>query len=261
MATYESLLEEYHSYLEEKKALGAIGASAIMALGAGQMMNKNAKADAAIQYTSDNAGHLYGDGDWFDPNPNDAATPTDHPDHQRAAPRQQAPKAAQGSGINFNKADLDSLAMTLWGEARSEGEAGMRSVAHVALNRAKHETRWSDSIKSVVHQDKQFSCWNEDDPNRAKMLKMQEYYDYLKAKPKGYEQWYAAFQQSKEYPSFQLYLQARKVARSVLTGQSRDVTGGSLFYHTTGVSPNWAVGQKVVAKVGDHVFYRTDRKA
>ena len=49
------------------------------------------------------------------------------------------------------------LALTLWGEARSEGEAGIRAVASVIYTRAKGSP---ERFKAVCFAPKQFSCWN-----------------------------------------------------------------------------------------------------
>ena len=71
---------------------------------------------------------------------------------------------------------LDTLARTVWGEARGEGEAGMAAVAAVIRNRidvsAAHGGKywWGRDWISVCQARSQFSCWNPGDPNRAKLL-------------------------------------------------------------------------------------------
>lgn len=254
MASYDELLREYQEYIEEKKALAAIAGSAALAIGGAHFMNKDAKA-AETPAASSNASSedpLWGEGDWAYQGDQEAETPSDHDEDPAEEPQRQ---------VQFTKADLDVLSMTLWGEARSEGAKGMRAVAHVIVNRAAHPSRWADTVRGAAREDRQFSCWNEGDPNRAKMPKMLEFYNYLKAKPKGWQQWYEAFKKSPDYAEFQKYLEARRIALDVLQGNSDDPTGGALFYHTDSVSPNWAQGQQVIARVGAHQFYRTDRKA
>ncbi len=56
--------------------------------------------------------------------------------------------------------DIDTLARTIYGEARGEGRLGMRAVAHTIMNRMM-DSRWPDTIKEVCRQPLQFSCWNE----------------------------------------------------------------------------------------------------
>lgn len=66
------------------------------------------------------------------------------------------------------------LRLVLWGEARGERDAfgdldseGMLAVAHVVRNRMALKAR---SLRAIILQPWQFSCFNQHDPNRAKML-------------------------------------------------------------------------------------------
>jgi GNAT superfamily N-acetyltransferase len=133
-----------------------------------------------------------------------------------------------------NDDEVRLLAATVWGEARSEGEHGMRAVAHVMVNRV--GPRFGEDLATVILTPKQFSVWNNGDPNRRLVLN-------LVRDPDRYvtdaAQWEVA----------------QRVAREVLTGQSIDPTGGALFYHTRAVRPRWAghgVGRQVI---GQHIFY------
>lgn len=75
--------------------------------------------------------------------------------------------------------DLDIMSRTIWGESRSESAEGRRAVACVIINRWK-SGKWFDgtdankdgyeSITEVCQQPWQFSSWNKNDPNLAKML-------------------------------------------------------------------------------------------
>jgi len=58
------------------------------------------------------------------------------------------------------------VAMTILGEARGEGKAGMYAVATVINQRAINRNK---TPKQVCLQPWQFSCWNESDVNRAKL--------------------------------------------------------------------------------------------
>jgi spore germination cell wall hydrolase CwlJ-like protein len=58
------------------------------------------------------------------------------------------------------------VAMTILGEARGEGRAGMYAVATVINQRVINRSK---TPKQVCLQYKQFSCWNESDVNRAKL--------------------------------------------------------------------------------------------
>lgn len=135
--------------------------------------------------------------------------------------------------VLVNEAEVRLLAATVWGEARSEGEDGMRAVAHVMLNRVGQ--RFGENLETVIMAPFQFSVWNRGDPNRR-----------LVSNPERYATGGTALT---------TWEQAQRIAREVLTGQSVDPTDGALFYHTRAVRPSWArqgVGRQVV---GAHVFY------
>ena len=81
--------------------------------------------------------------------------------------------------------DSDVVAMTILGEARGEGEAGMYAVACVIAQRSIEWKRNGKAItpKQVCLQDWQFSCWNKNDPNRKKLptlLKTHQHAAYAK---------------------------------------------------------------------------------
>ena len=65
--------------------------------------------------------------------------------------------------------DLWIFAKTIWAEARGEPLEGQIAVANVILNRARQGGWWGDDVAGVCCKSKQFSCWNEGDPNRARM--------------------------------------------------------------------------------------------
>ena len=60
--------------------------------------------------------------------------------------------------------NLLHLAKTIYGEARGENVETMLAVGWVIRNRLTAK-RYGDTYKDVVLQRKQFSCWNENDPN------------------------------------------------------------------------------------------------
>jgi len=92
---------------------------------------------------------------------------------QPPAPPPDLPVApAAGGPID---AAVDTLARTLWGEARGEPVRGIEAVAAVVVNRVRLAQRrggmwWGSDIVAVCRKPWQFSCWNADDPNRAKLL-------------------------------------------------------------------------------------------
>lgn len=168
---------------------------------------------------------------------------------------QKAPEPVNGPPQEIQKTvelDVDDsiaekekrlLALTIWGEARNQGEKGMRGVAHVIMNRVNANKKMfgGDTIEGVVKHRKQFSAWNENDPNREAMLNV------LNLK--------------QNTPDFKSWKKALEIADEVISGKSKDPTHGALFYHTTSVKPNWARGIKPVARLADHVFYTKARQA
>jgi len=150
-------------------------------------------------------------------------------------PEQPAASAAEAVApvVQVNEAEARLLAATIWGEARSEGEDGMRAVAHVMLNRVGQ--RFGENLETVIMTPYQFSVWNRGDPNRRLVSNPERYATGGTA----LETWEAA----------------QRIAYEVLSGQSVDPTGGALFYHTRAIRPSWSrqgVGRQVI---GAHVFY------
>lgn len=125
------------------------------------------------------------------------------------------------------------LAATIWAEARSEGEDGMRAVAHVIANR--RGERFGYSIESVVLSPYQFSAWNRGDPNRPLAMHPERY--------------------ATSGANLDTWQTAQRIAHEVLSGQSVDPTGGAMFYHTTAIRPYWARYGQGRQVIGAHVFY------
>lgn len=127
------------------------------------------------------------------------------------------------------------LARTIWGEARSTGKAGMQHVASVILNRANNPRWWGDDVISVCQKPRQFSCWNEQDPNREKLLAVTE------ADPEFRTAMFIALQ----------------------AHQLPDLTGGADSYYALSMAtpPTWAAKATRTMVDGWHAFYRTELPA
>lgn len=129
--------------------------------------------------------------------------------------------------------DILDFARTLWGEARGESDAGMAAVACVIINRFENKKWYSgknlgETAKFCVKGSKyhQFSCWNEGDPNQAKMLKL----TYVELK------------------------RELEIIRTLLNDY-QDITKGATHYHARNCAPVWAIGKKPCAEIGNHLFY------
>ena len=130
--------------------------------------------------------------------------------------------------------EIDVLARTIYGEARGEPVRGKEAVACVILNRVRRAKRrggywWGGDLIEVCHKPWQFSCWNEDDPNLEKLLKVDAGNTVFKT--------------------------CKRVARRALGGALKDPTDGSTHYHAIGAEPPWARGREIAATIGRHVFY------
>ena len=131
--------------------------------------------------------------------------------------------------------EVDTLARTIWGEARGEGSIGMQAVAAVILNRVEYsEGRagfwWGNDIIAVCQKPYQFSCWNKNDANYKKLLEIDT--------------------------SDIHFATAIRIARRALAGVMDDPTGHATHYHVQGIMPHWAEDEKPTAAIGRHLFYR-----
>ena len=162
--------------------------------------------------------------------PMSAATPAATPATTAPPAPSTAPPAAGGP----TEEAVDTLARTLWGEARGEPVRGIEAVAAVVVNRVRRAERrgghwWGGSIVAVCRKPYQFSCWNANDPNRAKLLAV------TAADP--------------------VFATCLRVARRAVAGLLPDPTGGATHYHRLGLHPSWATGHSPCAEIGRHLFY------
>lgn len=130
--------------------------------------------------------------------------------------------------------DLECLTQAAYYEARGEGTDGMRAVAQVVLNRARHSA-FPNSVCGVVFQGSgrrvgcqfSFTC---DGSMRA---------------PVNRTAWN----------------RARTVASAALSGSVFADVGNATFFHTTNVAPSWRNSMMRVNQVGSHIFYRFGGRA
>ncbi len=130
----------------------------------------------------------------------------------------------------FRPEELLIAAMTIWGEARGESKAGQQAVGHVILNRWKAKSRrFGYGLAAVCQKPWQFSCWNEDDPNRDKL--------------RGLEL------------SRNRVLRICMVSLLEAMNATTDPTNGATHYHSANISAPWAQGKVACAIIGHHLFY------
>lgn len=136
--------------------------------------------------------------------------------------------------------DTEVLARTIWGEARGEGLEGMAAVANTIMNRVHIDLGndgkpdwWGEGVKGVCLKPWQYSCWNENDPNREKLLDVTTETSWR-------------------------YSDALMLAEAAVAGKLHDRTNGATHYYAPALvhQPKWAAGHKPTATIGRQVFYR-----
>ncbi len=134
--------------------------------------------------------------------------------------------------------DIEIMARTIYGEARGEygrvdgGLAALIAVGNVIMNRAQQQTWFGDTVRDVCLKPYQFSCWNESDPNRERLVAVTD-----------------------ETP---IFAQCFDVARAVIARSYPDLTKGSDHYysHDLVFPPKWSLSAAERARIGKHRFFK-----
>ena len=121
--------------------------------------------------------------------------------------------------------DQKIVAMTIVGEARGDGKLGMYGVGAVISQRV---IGWEKTPAQVCLKKSQFSCWNPNDPNRAKLPR-------LLNTPEG------------EYAKF-LAINLYRLDRAHF--------GYADHYCHIKKNPYWIKGEKTVKVIKNHKFYK-----
>lgn len=128
---------------------------------------------------------------------------------------------------------IDVMARTAWGEARGEGQSGMQAVLNVVMNRVKKGSWYGATPKDVCLKKYQFSCWLDSDPNKAKLLTVDE--------------------NDKDFA------RAKYLATLAYDGQLTDITKGATNYVNLASLgdnvPSWVNNMKLSTTIGKHSFY------
>jgi spore germination cell wall hydrolase CwlJ-like protein len=128
--------------------------------------------------------------------------------------------------------DLQCLAENIYFEARSEPLKGQYAVAEVTMNRLA-SPHFPDTICDVVYDTR---------------------WDSLRRRLTAHFSWTAL--EIARKPSGPAWDEAVEVATAVYDGKYTRVMPNALFYHATYVRPYWAKKERIIAKIGNHVFYR-----
>ena len=126
-------------------------------------------------------------------------------------------------------AQWECLAEALYFEARGETVRGMFAVGEVILNRV-DSGAYPDTLCTVINQGtgRRYACqFTYTCDGRAETI----------GEPRSWER-------------------VGKVARLLMDGTPRQLTGGATHYHTKAVNPSWAQRFPRTASIGSHYFYR-----
>ncbi|MBN1238724.1 MAG: cell wall hydrolase [Gammaproteobacteria bacterium] len=137
-------------------------------------------------------------------------------------------RVAPAGPASLSPEELRCMALSLYWEARSEGEEGMIAVGSVVLNRVA-SSDFPNSVCAVVFQGGetppcQFSWWcdgKSDTPREAELWRI-----------------------------------AQQVASRLLSNAESDPTGGALFFHSADIDVPWRVPRERTARIRNHVYYR-----
>jgi hypothetical protein len=148
---------------------------------------------------------------------------------------------ATQSGVIYNReflaaqpvadggAQWECLAEALYFEARGETVRGMFAVGEVILNRV-DSNNYPGTLCEVINQGtgRKYGCqFTYTCDGKAEII----------AEPRSWER-------------------VGKVARILVDGVPRALTGGATHYHTKAVNPSWAQRYPRTAAIGSHYFYR-----
>ena len=148
------------------------------------------------------------------------------------------------SAAGFTKAVLDSmpnvsgdrqwqcLTEALYFEARSETLEGQFAVGEVILNRV-DSPKFPNSVCGVVTQG-------------AHRLNACQFS-------------YNCDGKAEHFAEARAFARSGKLAKMLLDGRARVLTGGATFYHASSVNPHWASSFTQTAQIGRHIFYNAQK--
>ena len=151
------------------------------------------------------------------------------------------------SNLPENKtAAMECLAVNMYHEARDQGTAGRLAVSAVVLNRVR-DSRFPNTVCEVVYQAQMKPSWKTGKPvpirNRCQFS------------------WYCDGKSDK-IKDKKTYQRILDFAGLILHNDIEflDITDGATHYHADYVKPDWADTKTRTTEIGDHIFYRWEKK-
>lgn len=136
------------------------------------------------------------------------------------------------SAAGFSR-EWQCLTEALYFEARGEDPLGQVAVAEVILNRV-DSSRYPDTVCEVLMQG----------AHRRNACQFS----------------YNCDGKANHIGNRKVYNRLGRLAKEMLSGAARELTGGALFYHATSVSPKWTRRLVRTARIGAHIFYKHNAK-
>ena len=131
-----------------------------------------------------------------------------------------------------------TIAHTLWGEARGETDQGIQAVTSVIYNRTRHylashqSERPEEAMQAVCLSPHQFSCWSNNQFNQEGPEDCQD-----------------------DQISREKWTTCDNLATQLISGQFTP-TIPAINYHATYCHPSWADSMTFICQIGKHLFYK-----
>ena len=123
--------------------------------------------------------------------------------------------------------EVECLARNIYFEASGEPRTGKIAVAEVTMNRVKSK-QFPRTVCGVVYQKTRGTC-----------------------------QFSWVCQDGKKIRSTSAWRESLQIAENILISKRRyGIIGNAMYFHADYVSPSWADEKKLIAQIGNHIFYR-----
>ena len=156
-------------------------------------------------------------------------------------------QAADNNIVWNDNEHVKCLALNMYHEARDQGTAGKLAVSAVVINRVS-DSRFPNTICEVIKQGPTRKSWR--DPSVSYPIKNRCQFS-----------WYCdgISDEVKDEKTYQKILDfARLIMHNDI--QFVDITDGATHYHADYVKPDWADTKTRTTEIGDHIFYRWEKK-
>ena len=156
-------------------------------------------------------------------------------------------QAADNNIVSNDNEHVKCLALNMYHEARDQGTAGKLAVSAVVINRVS-DSRFPNTICEVIKQGPTRKSWR--DPSVSYPIKNRCQFS-----------WYCdgISDEVKDEKTYQKILDfARLIMHNDI--QFVDITDGATHYHADYVKPDWAKTKTRTTEIGDHIFYRWEKK-